>query len=65
MPDCIKNGWVMDGLPATKKQAELFNRQGIIPTAVFSLQLSEIDSLKRTINFKNTDNYEWDLEVVH
>lgn len=62
--DCIKNGWVLDGLPQNKHQAELLNRRGVIPTEVFSLNLSEMEIKKKVLKAKSSE-YESDIEVVH
>jgi len=47
LADCQKKGWILDGLPQNKNQAELLNRKGIIPISVFSLTLSDLDAKKR------------------
>ena len=39
LADCSR-GWVLDGLPANKKQCELLNKRGIIPTSVIYLKMS-------------------------
>lgn len=62
--DCQNNGWVLDGLPQNKRQAELLNRKGIVPTAVFSLNLTDMD-IKKKILKAGSKEYEFDLEVVH
>ena len=62
--DCVKNGWVLDGLPQNKHQAELLNRRGVIPTEVFSLNLSEMEIKKKVLKAKSSE-YESDMNVVH
>jgi adenylate kinase family enzyme len=42
LADCKKNGWVLDGMPLNKNQAELLNRKNIIPTSVFLLTLTDL-----------------------
>lgn len=40
MKDCLEKGWILDGFPSTKNQAELLIKKGLAPFAVFSLQIS-------------------------
>ncbi len=58
--DCQRNGWVLDGLPQNKKQAELLNRRGIVPTAVFSLTLTDMEIKKKVVK-TGSKEYEFDL----
>lgn len=39
MADCSK-GWVLDGLPLNKRQCELLNKKGIVPTLLISLKMT-------------------------
>lgn len=64
LSDCQKKGWVLDGLPQNKKQAELFDAEGVVPLAVFSLQLSDLEVKMRLIKAKS-DIYEFDMQVAH
>ena len=45
MGDCLNRGWVLDGYPKTIRQAILLREAGIIPNAVFSMQL-DLGTLK-------------------
>ncbi len=47
--DCQTHGWVLDGMPHTKSQAELLNKSGIIPVRVFALSLNDIEIKKRVL----------------
>ncbi len=64
LADCKKNGWILDGMPANKNQAELMNRKGIVPTAVFLLALKELDIKKRVMK-TNSNQYDYDMQVIH
>ena len=48
MVDCQKNGWVLDGFPETKAQAELMAEKGIKPTNVFVVNVPLTEVYKRT-----------------
>lgn len=37
--DCNK-GWILDGLPINKRQCELLNKRGIVPSLVISLKMT-------------------------
>lgn len=37
--DCHQ-GWILDGLPLNKKQCELFNKKGIVPTLLLITKLT-------------------------
>lgn len=41
LSDCYK-GWILDGLPINKKQCELLNKKGIVPTLVLEVKMSEL-----------------------
>jgi len=47
--DCNR-GWILDGLPLNKKQAELLNKKGIVPTLVISLRMNDIDVKRRVLS---------------
>ncbi len=64
MNDCQQNGWVLDGLPQNKRQAELLNKRGIVVTAVFSLTLTDIEIKKKALK-TGIKEYEFDIQVVH
>lgn len=40
MRDCLEKGWVLDGIPYTKGQADVLIKRGLAPFAVFSLQMT-------------------------
>lgn len=46
--DCSR-GWVLDGLPLNKKQCELLNKKGIVPSLVVVVRMSELEIKKRVI----------------
>jgi adenylate kinase len=48
LADCLR-GWVLDGLPLNKKQCELLNKKGIVPTIVLSIRLSDLEIKKKVI----------------
>ncbi len=48
LADCWR-GWVLDGLPLNKKQCELLNKKGIVPTIVLSIRLSDLEIKKKVI----------------
>jgi len=39
MADCLARGWVLDGFPKDKTQAQLFTSRGLVPSCVLSLHL--------------------------
>ncbi len=47
--DCGR-GWILDGLPLNKKQCELLNRRGIVPTSVISLRMSDVEIKRRVLS---------------
>jgi len=47
--DCYK-GWILDGLPLNKKQCELLNKKGLVPSLVLVVRMSELDIKKRVIS---------------
>eukprot|EP00825_Cyclidium_porcatum_P011085 TRINITY_DN1566_c0_g1_i6.p1 TRINITY_DN1566_c0_g1~~TRINITY_DN1566_c0_g1_i6.p1 ORF type:complete len:1401 (+),score=376.97 TRINITY_DN1566_c0_g1_i6:144-4346(+) len=58
LSDCLNQGWILDGFPKTKQQAQLFTARGIIPTQVFSLQLDTFVIKNRSVQQKkNTFGY--------
>ncbi len=34
-PDCVEKGWILDGYPTNKTQAELLNGKGFSPNRYF------------------------------
>ncbi|XP_036406140.1 adenylate kinase 9 [Megalops cyprinoides] len=46
-PVCSTRGFILDGYPMTKKQADLMETHGIIPVRVIELQLDTVEVLKR------------------
>ncbi|KAJ3103969.1 Adenylate kinase 8 [Phlyctochytrium planicorne] len=48
--DCIDNGWVLEGYPLNKHQAEELKKHGIIPNRVFWLKSSPEICLQRLTN---------------
>jgi adenylate kinase family enzyme len=49
LSDCSK-GWILDGLPLNKKQAELLNKKGVVPILTISLRMNDIDVKRRVIS---------------
>jgi len=47
--DCHQ-GWVLDGLPLNKKQCELLNKKGIVPTLLLITKMTELDIKKRVLS---------------
>jgi len=63
MSDCSR-GWILDGLPLNKRQCELLNKKGIVPTLLLSLKMTELD-IKKRVQKINEPEYDYYSEVVH
>ncbi|KAL4506760.1 hypothetical protein ABPG72_001181 [Tetrahymena utriculariae] len=63
--DCKANGWALDGLPQNRKQAVLFHQRGIIPSSVFSIQLSSVEIIERFKNRKGPKKFGYNDIVLH
>jgi adenylate kinase family enzyme len=64
LADCVTRGWILDGMPRNKSQAEILIKRGLAPSAVFSLQLSDNDIKKRVAATKS-NKYGYDPSVVN
>jgi adenylate kinase family enzyme len=64
MADCVSRGWILDGLPRNKAQAELLIKRGMNPSAVFSIQLSDNEIKKRVFSTKS-DKYGYNHTVTN
>ena len=40
-PDCVINGWILDGCPTTNEQIATLNDLGIVPSLVITLDQSD------------------------
>lgn len=54
MKDCQQKGWILDGFPYTKTQADLLIKNNLAPYAVFSLQFTTTDLKKRVSGIVNS-----------
>ena len=63
LADCNR-GWILDGLPLNKRQCELLNKRGVVPSLVICLRMTEIDIKKRARKAKSCE-YDSYGEVVH
>merc|ERR1712139_292041 len=45
--DCIRKGWVLDGFPKTKKQAEFLRQSHLWPSRLIQLKVEEEDIVNR------------------
>lgn len=64
MADCINRGWLLDGFPRNRNQADMLIKRGFAPTAVFSLQLSDSD-IKKRVSQANSKKYGYHLTVLN
>ncbi|KAL0967755.1 hypothetical protein UPYG_G00256470 [Umbra pygmaea] len=55
-PVCSTRGYVLDGYPMTRRQAELMEARSIIPMRVVELQLDTVEVLKRGFTDKMEPN---------
>ncbi|TMW55486.1 hypothetical protein Poli38472_010368 [Pythium oligandrum] len=46
-PDCLKRGWLLDGFPRTKAQAEAMLAKGIFPDAMLLLDVPDEEIVRR------------------
>jgi adenylate kinase len=53
-PDCISNGWLLDGFPRTKSQAEALSAAGMIPDQFILLDVPE-EVLVERVTGRRTD----------
>ncbi|KAL7872074.1 hypothetical protein SRHO_G00070570 [Serrasalmus rhombeus] len=53
---CSTRGYVLDGFPMTKRQADLMEAHSIIPVRVIELQLDTVEALKRGLGDKMKPN---------
>uniref|UniRef100_A0A8C7P6I5 Adenylate kinase 9 n=1 Tax=Oncorhynchus mykiss TaxID=8022 RepID=A0A8C7P6I5_ONCMY len=53
---CSTRGYVLDGFPMTRKQADLMEARSIIPVLVVELQLDTVEVLKRGLSDKMKPN---------
>ncbi|KAI4890937.1 hypothetical protein NFI96_033193 [Prochilodus magdalenae] len=53
---CSTRGYVLDGFPVTKRQADLMEAHSIIPVRVIELQLDTVEVLKRGLGDKIKPN---------
>ncbi|XP_030626692.1 adenylate kinase 9 [Chanos chanos] len=53
---CTTRGFILDGFPMTKRQAELMEFHSIIPVRVMELQLETVEILKRGCRDKRKEN---------
>jgi len=66
MQDCVEKGFVLDGYPQNRTQAELLTERGIIPDVVFGMEFSRkevLDRCKR--NEKLKDKFGYDNRILH
>uniref|UniRef100_A0A671F2S7 Adenylate kinase 8 n=1 Tax=Rhinolophus ferrumequinum TaxID=59479 RepID=A0A671F2S7_RHIFE len=47
--DCVKRGWVLDGIPATREQALMIHSLGIIPRHVVALSAPDTVLIERNL----------------
>lgn len=48
-PDCVKNGWVLDGFPRTKVQAEAMLKNGMVPDCFILLDVPQEVLVERVV----------------
>ena len=66
MQDCVEKGYVLDGYPCTREQAELLTERGIIPDVVFSMELTRKEVLDRCKkNDKLKEKFGYDNRILH
>lgn len=46
-PDCVRNGWLLDGFPRTRTQAMAMLAKGIVPDAMLILEVPDDDIVQR------------------
>ena len=52
--DCVKHGWLLDGFPRTRAQAQALNSAGMIPDAFILLSVPE-EILVERVTGRRTD----------
>lgn len=52
-PDCIKNGWLLDGFPRTEAQAEAMNKKGITCDVFIHLDVPDEALVERVVGRRN------------
>jgi adenylate kinase len=53
-PDCKENGWILDGYPRTKGQAQSLNHLGLLPDVVIFLNVPDTELIERVVG-RRTD----------
>jgi len=48
MKDCIDNSWILEGFPKTFEQAQLLNKNSILPDMIFSIHIPKEERIERT-----------------
>ncbi|TYZ65957.1 hypothetical protein PybrP1_007066 [[Pythium] brassicae (nom. inval.)] len=46
-PDCVRRGWLLDGFPRTRAQAQALLSRGIVPDAMLILEVPDDDIVQR------------------
>jgi adenylate kinase len=54
-PDCCDNGWVLDGFPASRSQAESLVRAGAVPNRIVLLNVDDATGIER-VSLRRTDS---------
>ena len=66
MQDCVEKGFVLDGYPQNRAQAELLTERGIIPDVVFGMEFTRKEILDRCArNTKLKDKFGYDNRILH
>lgn len=47
MSECQRKGWILDGFPVTRKQAEALENAGLIPNKILWLEFPLVNALQR------------------
>ncbi|GLE09209.1 hypothetical protein PINS_up020800 [Pythium insidiosum] len=46
-PDCMARGWLLDGFPRTRAQADVMLAQGVVPDLVLALDVPDDEVVRR------------------
>ena len=68
MRDCLQNGFVLDGFPQTRSQAERLTARGVVPYCVLSVQLDPISILQRSFRAsagENAGKFGYNHRIMH